>query len=162
MSFYSKKKNEPLFLLITVLIPLHGWRFGMNKLSTESNRWRSLLAAFHLQFRVHAMKSTIVIIPGKSYGNTCKEGSLPGTKNKLKETRRLAINCTSCTRLLRSGRFGSKNFLRSALSYGNFLLVPFASRFVHSERNSRQLMVHCCHLVVCPMVKMSMSGNFPF
>lgn len=32
-----------LFPLITVLIPLHGWRFGMNKLSSKSNRWLEIL-----------------------------------------------------------------------------------------------------------------------
>lgn len=30
-----------LFLLITVLIPLHGWRSEMNKLPTVPNRWQS-------------------------------------------------------------------------------------------------------------------------
>lgn len=56
-------QHRSLFFLITALIPLHGWRFEMNKLSSESNRWQSpsfvfgaRVAAFHLWFGLHAMK----------------------------------------------------------------------------------------------------------
>lgn len=54
----------------------------------------------------------------KSRENTCKAGWLAGslgTKSRLKETARLAINCTSCTRW---GVVGQRTFCSS---YGNFL-----------------------------------------
>lgn len=100
-----------------------------------------MFVAFHLWFRLHATKKKKVYRERRGRWaqdncyhfeeesflfslepwpeNTCKVGC---TKNRLKETGRLAINCTSCTRLQPSlGRCGSKNFLRS------FIVWKFSS-----------------------------------
>lgn len=103
--------------------------------------------------------------------NTCKVGC---TKNILKETGRLAINCTSCTRL-RSllGRCGSKNFLRSFIVW-KFSFFTFWSDSPHRRSPALSVQHEVNHksgildgsivvismFVVVAVVKTM--GNFPF
>lgn len=121
---------------ITVLIPLHGWGSEMNKLlacriSGQAFRDNNEKTAFHLDKHrdcLHAEGGEDEQVncyhrgekASSKQASTCKVG---WTKNRLKETGRLAINCTSCTRVssVGWGVVGQRTF-HARLSYGNFLL----------------------------------------